>query len=174
MKTFLTTLAALTICFSLTAQKMNSKNLEDRIAEMENKTALRELVDKFSIMADKKLGKEQAFLFTENATVETYIDNQLVTKLAGRDQIGNTFDSFLKSLETVYHINGQHAVTINGNKATGVLYCSVALIGNQNGKKYKTLMLVQYDDEYAQENNLWLIAKRVSHFVYQERTEVNQ
>ena len=41
--------------------------------------------------------------------------------------------SFLAGFETVYHINGQQTVSIQGDKATGTAYCLVVLIGGQNG-----------------------------------------
>jgi hypothetical protein len=49
---------------------MTQTNLEKRIEELENVRALRELVDNFSILADKKEVWKQTELFTKDATVE--------------------------------------------------------------------------------------------------------
>lgn len=88
--------------------------------------------------------------------------------LTERKQFGDAFTAYLNTLETVYHINGQQTITLNGNKASGISYCLVVLIGKQNGKGIKTTMGVYYNDDYIKENNHWLIAKRKSNFTWQE------
>lgn len=152
---------------------MNKKTLEERVEELENLRAIKELVDNFSVLADKKDGKGQTVMFTENATVETYADNKLIANLKGNIEIGNVFDAYLKTFETVYHSNGQHVIKIEGNKAIGTLYCTVTLIGEENEDKFKTNILAQYNDEYIKENNQWLIAKRISTFVFREKVKID-
>jgi len=156
------------------AQIMKGSDINQRITEIENRIALKELVDNFSILADKKDITAQMLLFTEDANVETYINGQKVTSLNGRKQIGETFASFLNNFETVYHINGQQVVNINGDNATGTSYCFVTLIGDENGKKMKNTMGVHYQDEFVRVNNQWLIAKRKSTFDWQDRQELEK
>ena len=132
------------------------------------------MVDTFSILADKKDVKAQVQLFTANAMVETYVNGVSVTKLNGRKEMEDTFGAFLKNFEIVYHFNGQQTVTINGNKASGILYCMVTLIGIENGKKMKTSIGIFYEDEYVRENGKWLIAKRKSVFDWQDKRELGQ
>jgi hypothetical protein len=153
---------------------MTQTNLEKRIEELENVRALRELVDNFSILADKKEVWKQTELFTKDATVESYANGTLVSSLKGTEQIGKAFESFLANFETVYHINGQHVVEINGDKAEGTLYCRVDLISSENGKKINNASAVSYKDEYVYEDGQWLIAKRTSNFVWNDRQELNQ
>ena len=152
----------------------NQKSLEERIYELENVRALRELVDNFSILADKKEVWKQTELFTKDATVDSYRNGEVVSSLKGTEQIGKAFESFLANFETVYHINGQHVVSINENKAEGTLYCRVDLISSENGKKINNASAVSYKDEYVYENGQWLIAKRTSNFVWNDRQELNQ
>jgi hypothetical protein len=151
---------------------MTQTNLEKRIEELENVRALRELVDTFSILADKKEVWKQTELFTKDATVESYVNGELTSSLNGTKQIGEAFQAFLANFETVYHINGQHVVEINGNKAEGTLYCRVDLIGSENGKKINNASAVSYKDDYIFENGQWLIAKRTSTFVWNVRQEL--
>src|SRR5919205_401206 len=150
---------------------MTQTNLEKRIEELENVRALRELVDNFSILADLKEVWKQTELFTKDATVESYVNGQLTSSLKGTQEIGNAFEAFLANFETVYHSNGQHVVSINGNKAEGTLYCRVDLISSENGKKVNNASGVSYKDEYVYENGQWLIAKRTSNFVWNDRKE---
>lgn len=152
----------------------NNNDLKKRIGEIEDRLALKELVDNFSILSDKKDVRAQTQLFTANAVVETYRKDVLVTKLTGRKEMEDAFGAFLKNFETVYHFNGQQTVTINGDKASGVSYCLVTLIGVENGKKMKTTIGVYYHDEYVRENNRWLIAKRRSVFDWQDKRELGQ
>jgi hypothetical protein len=86
----------------------------------------------------------------------------------------DAFGAFLKNFETVYHFNGQQTVTLDGDKASGVSYCMVTLIGVENGKKMKTSIGVYYRDEYVRQNNRWLIAKRTSVFDWEDRRELGQ
>jgi hypothetical protein len=131
-----------------------TNDITKRIEELENVRALRELVDNFSILADKKEVWKQTELFTKDATVESYVNGALVSSLKGTKQIGEAFGAFLANFETVYHMNGQHVVEINEDKAEGTLYCRVDLISSENGQ--------------------WLIAKRTSNFVWNDRQELNQ
>ncbi|MBD2872479.1 nuclear transport factor 2 family protein [Paenibacillus arenilitoris] len=140
--------------------------------ELENVRLLRELVDHFSILADKKDIQNQILLFAEDATVDSYVNGALVSSLTGPKALGEGFGAFLSHFETVYHFNGQHTVSIDGNRATGTLYCLVDLIQSEDGKKIKNSSAVQYSDEYAYVNGRWLIAKRTSHFVWQDRREI--
>jgi hypothetical protein len=153
---------------------MAQTKLEKRIEELENIRALRELVDNFSILADKKEVRKQIELFTKDATVDSYVNGELTSSLKGTKQIGEAFEAFLSNFETVYHINGQHVVEINGDKAEGTLYCRVDLISSENGKKINNASAVSYKDEYVYENGQWLIAKRTSNFVWNDRQELNQ
>ena len=152
----------------------NDDDLRKRIGEVEDRLALRELVDTFSTLSDRKEVREQTQLFTANATVETYRGGVLVTKLTGRKEMEDAFGGFLKNFEKVYHINGQQTVTLNGDRASGISYCMVTLIGTDNGKKMKTSIGVFYNDEYVRENGRWLIAKRVSNFHWEDKRELGR
>ncbi len=146
---------------------MNSK-------EMADKAALKELIDRVSMLADKKEVHAQVQLFAENATSETFAGGTLILGLKGRKAMETAFVDFLKNFNTVYHFNGQQQVTINGDNATGTSYCMITLIGMENGKKMKTTIGAVYQDEYVYENNRWLIAKRTGNFEWQEKQEVVQ
>lgn len=168
------TLLLLFHVFSNAQTTRSDNNLLKRITEIEDRIALKELVDTFSILADRKDVRAQVQLFTANSVAETYRKDVLVTKLTGRKEMEDVFGAFLKNFETVFHFNGQQTLTINGDKASGVSYCLVTLIGIENGKKMKTSIGVYYHDEYVRENNRWLIAKRRSVFDWQDKRELGQ
>ncbi len=144
------------------------------IKELADRISLKHLVDTVSILADKKDVHAEVQLFSENAISETFARGVSALKLKGRKQMEQAFGDFLKDFETVYHLNGQQQVTINGDSATGTSYCQVTLIGMENGKKMKTTIGVTYQDDFIRENNRWLIAKRIGNFDWQEKREVEQ
>jgi hypothetical protein len=173
MKRFLLVIAILAVHITTQAQKMKpDDNLQKRIGAIEDRLALKNLVDVFSTLADQKETQKQTLLFTEDATSETYINSQVVSSLKGRKQIGDAFAAFLNNFETVYHINGQQTVTLNGDKATGTSYCLVTLIGQENGVKMKTTIGAYYQDEFVRSVATWLIAKRKATFAWQDKQEV--
>lgn len=149
-------------------------NIDVMTQIIKDKIELRELVDVFSVLADRKDAKAQEALFTENAVVNSYREGKLISTLQGREQIGVGFGNFLALFDTVYHINGQQVVTIDGDKATGTSYCQVVLIGEENGKRIMTTQGVTYDDEYLRIDGKWRIAKRISHFVWSDRKTVEE
>lgn len=150
------------------------KGLTTRVTEIEDRMALKHLVDAFSVLADQKETQQQTLLFTREAVSETYVDGQVVSSLKGRQQIGEAFAACLSRFETVYHLNGQQTVTLNGDRATGISYCLVTLIGTENGKKWKTTTGTYYQDEFVRENGNWLIARRKATFAWQEKQPVAQ
>lgn len=70
------------------------------------------------------------------------------------------------------HANAQLDLTLNGDAASGISYCLVALIGPENGRRMKTSILVSYNDKYVRSGGKWLIAQRTSNFVLREQEEV--
>lgn len=172
MKKTLFFLGSILMFFAANAQNTNNKNLAQRLSDIEDRVAIKNLADTFSVLADVKNVDAQLLLFTENATVESMREGQPGSAFTGRKQIGEAFSGFLALFETVYHINGQQTVTLNGNNASGISYCTVVLIGNENGKKMKTTMGVIYHDEYVRERGKWLINKRQSNFTWTEKMEM--
>lgn len=140
--------------------------------ELADKIALRELIDKISILGDQKDFVRQTALFSENAISETVAGGETILKLEGRKEMVQAFEKFLQDFDTGYHFNGQQAVTINGDTATGTCYCFITLIGNENGKKMKTTVGATYYDEYIRVNGQWFISKRTGNFNWQDKTEI--
>ena len=148
---------------------MKAKTPEQRIAAIEDKMAIKQVVDVFSNLADTKEIDKQVLLFTEDGIVESYSDGKQTSSLKGREQLEQAFSGFLSNFHTVYHQNGQQTIDeLTANTAKATSYCRVILVGEQNGKQMKTTMYTIYKDEFVKQNGQWLIKKRNSNFV---RTE---
>lgn len=151
---------------------MQDANLIERIQRIEDQAALKRLVDTFSNLADQKDVAQQAMLFTEDASVDSFVDGKLVSSLKGREQISQAFTGYLGLFDQVYHLNGQQTVEVKGDHAKGVCYCLVVLCRAENGQRVQAMSGVYYDDEYVRSGDNWLIAKRTSHFVWRDQSSV--
>ncbi len=147
-------------------------NIEQRIQRLEDQVALKRLVDTFANLADNKDVASQMLLFTEDATVNTYFGDTLFASMTGRDEISQVFSGFLANFETVYHINGQMTVEVDGDHATADHYCQVVLISQDGEKQLKNTNGVIYKDEYVRIEGKWLIAKRVARFTWRDISEL--
>ena len=99
---------------------------------------------------------------------------QLTSRLKGRNELAKRFGAFLDRFDVVYHINGQQTVKLDGDKASGIAYCQVVLVGMENGRKTMTTQGVRYDDEYVRQNGKWFINKRTSHFEWTNKQGIEE
>jgi ketosteroid isomerase-like protein len=150
---------------------MTDQSVAQRLQQLEDRAALKQLVDTFSTLADRKEIASQVRLFTEDAVVESFSGGRLTSSLKGRAELESRFGAFLAGFDTVYHINGQQTVELQGDRATGTAYCLVVLIGNQGGRRVRTTSGVLYDDHYVRRGGQWLIARRTSNFTWSDVKE---
>lgn len=134
--------------------------------EMAHRLALKHVVDTFSNLADEKDVAAQMALFTPDAHINVVMDGKEVFELNGRDDIERAFSGYLAQFSVVYHMNGQLTLDIDGDSARGIAYCQVTLIKEQNGQRIKQTSGVRYHDRYVLQDNQWLIAERLSNFMW--------
>lgn len=141
--------------------------LETQLQEMEDEREIRNLVDQFSNLADEKKPAEQMELFTPDA--EVIINMGENSNTMDYAQTEEAFARVLTNTDRLYHMNGQVSIEVNGDTATGVVYCRVVLIDeNEDGILMETDEGVIYHDEYVKQDGKWLIARRSSDFIYQD------
>lgn len=161
--------------FSLVGNAQNKKQntMESKIQTIEDKMAIKQVVDVFSNLADTKEIKKQVLLFTEDGVVESYSNGERNSLLKGREQLEQAFSAFLSNFHTVYHQNGQQTIDeLTANTAKATSYCRVILVGKQDGKEMKTTMYTIYKDEFVKQNGQWLIKHRISNFKWREVGEL--
>lgn len=151
---------------------MEKHTIAQRVAAIEDKLAIKFVLDEFSNLADTKETDKQVLLFTEDGVVESVIAGQPPIILNGREQIKQAFSAFLADFETVYHQNGQQTIRLDGEKAETVSYCKVTLVGHQNEKQTKTTFYIIYRDSFVRIYSHWMISHRIADFVYQETEEI--
>lgn len=151
------------------AQNKNHNSMGTRIQAIEDKMAIKEVVDIFSNLADTKEIDKQVLLFTEDGVVKSYINGQLSSEVKGRTELNKAFSGFLANFHTVYHQNGQQTIDeLTATTAKTTSYCRVILVGERDGKQQKTTMYTIYKDDFVKQNGKWLIQNRISNFVRME------
>lgn len=146
--------------------------LAQRVSQIEDRMAIKYVVDEFSNLADTKEIDKQVLLFTEDGVVESKSNGERSSYLSGREQLKEVFSGFLANFHTVYHQNGQQTIDLHGDTADATSYCRVILVGEQDGKQMKTTLYTIYNDEFVKEDGKWLIKHRTSNFVWREVEEV--
>lgn len=139
------------------------------------KMELKELVDVFSNLADVKDAEAQGELFTEDGVLEFQMgfDGE-IHNIVGRKALVEAFAATIGPCKTVYHISGQHTVTLNDDltEAEGTAYCEASLVTEENGRDMITTNYVRYADKYVKESGKWYIKRRRTTFMISEKREL--
>ncbi|MBQ9719793.1 MAG: nuclear transport factor 2 family protein [Oscillospiraceae bacterium] len=141
---------------------------------LEAKAELKDLVDTFSNLADVKDAAAQGELFLPDGWLEFQmgLDGE-INKIEGREALVQAFASTINPCKAVYHINGQHTVTVNGDSAEGIAYCVATLVNDVDGKDIVTSNYVRYSDLYAKVDGKWYIKRRRTTFMISDKHELN-
>ena len=144
------------------------------IEQLNDEKQIRDLVNEFANLADVKDAKAQGNLFLPDGKIEFQIGmNGQVQNIVGREPIVKAFASTINPCKAVYHINGQHVIHLNDDKATGTAYCQATLVMEKNGKTIATVNSVRYTDQYVKRNKKWYIAVRRSTFLIMDSHEIS-
>ncbi|MCT9075210.1 nuclear transport factor 2 family protein [Streptomyces fulvoviolaceus] len=134
-------------------ERAHEKEAFMSLQDLEAKSELKQLVDTFSNLGDEKRIKDQMSLFD----------------ISGVEQLEETFSGFIANVTRLFHMNGQQVVDIDGDSATGISYCQVKLVTEEDGKEFITDSSIRYNDEYVQRDGRWLIKTRISHFLINDK-----
>src|SRR5258705_5940113 len=100
-------------------------NTEQRLQQLEDRIAIRELIDEYAFCADTGDAQGQMSIFTEDINFEVYMDEKLTVPtqvVSGRKNLLPVFDALNQYLSTM-HFNGQSTIKVEGNRATATTYC---------------------------------------------------
>ena len=140
------------------------------------KMELKELVDVFSNLADVKDAAAQGELFLLDGVLEFQMGfDGAIQNIVGREALVAAFAATINPCKSVYHINGQHTVTLNGDctEAEGTAYCQATLVNEENGKDVMTTNYVRYADQYVKIDGRWCIKRRRTCFLISEKRPFN-
>jgi ketosteroid isomerase-like protein len=130
---------------------------------MDDRLALRALVESYARNADRRRLDEMAALFCDEATLLTYEgDPEQVApayQRRGRADIRAALE-VLHSYDTTTHFLGQQTVELNGDTATGETYCLAHHVHTRDGRRTLMVMAIRYLDRYARVGGEWHFAER--------------
>lgn len=142
--------------------------------ELMDRAELKDLVDTFSNLADVKDAASQGELFLPDGWLEFQMGfDGDIQKIEGREAFVQAFSATINPRKAVYHINGQHTVTIHGEEAEGTAYCTATLVNEVDGKDIITSNYVRYSDLYSKVGGKWYIKRRRTTFLISDRHELN-
>ena len=137
-------------------------NIEQRLQQLEDRLAIRELIDKYAYCADTRDAQGQMALFTEDTNFEVYMDEKVSTPtqvVSSRKDLFPVFDNLNTYLSTM-HFNGQSTIKLEGDRATGITYCRAYHLNVQDGKQSLMIAGIRYYDIMVRQGAGWLFAER--------------
>jgi len=142
------------------------------LEQMNDEQEIRDLVNQFAVLADDKNAAAQGELFLPEGTLEFQmgIDGE-IHHIIGREALVKAFASTIEPCKAVYHIDGQHLITLHGDEASGTAYCVATLVNEKDGREIATVNDVRYSDEYRKIDGRWYISRRRTTFVLSESHE---
>jgi SnoaL-like domain len=130
--------------------------------EAADRLAIRELVDAYSHCADRRDAKGQVSLFTKDTHFVVYMDaksDKASIDVNRREDLAPIFAD-LNRYEATTHFNGQNSVVLDGDRATGELYCIAHHVTLSGGKRTIFIASLRYYDTFAKADGNWLFAER--------------
>ena len=124
--------------------------------------AIRELVDAYAYCADRRDATGQMSLFTEDTDFLVYMDVSNSTPaqhIQGRAALAPVFDE-LNAYEATMHFNGQSTTELDGDHASGVVYCLAHHVKVDGSERSLMIAAIRYLDTFVKIDGSWLFAER--------------
>ena len=137
------------------------------LEEMQARMEIQDLVGTFSNLEVDV--PPQMKLFTKDTHVQVYMGEKLAFDIHGVEELEKVFSQFTAAVKRSHHMNGQHVIKVDGDNATGILYCRAALVTEEDGKEFISDNFIWYEDTYKKVDGKWLIAARTSHFIISDK-----
>jgi len=137
-------------------------NIEQRLQELEDRIAIRELIDQYTYCADTRDAEGQMAIFTGDTNFEVYMDEKIPAPtqvVKGRKNLRPVFDDLNQYFSTM-HFNGQSTVKPDGNKATGITYCRAYHLKVIDGVQKLMIAGIRYHDTMVKQDGVWLFSER--------------
>src|ERR1700743_2004861 len=137
-------------------------NIEQRLQELEDRIAIRELIDQYTYCADTRDAEGQMSIFNGDPNFEVYMDEKVPTPtqvVTGRKNLRPVFDDLNQYLSTM-HFNGQGTVKLDNNKATGTTYCRAYHLKVEDGVQKLMIAGIRYYDTMVKQHGVWLFSER--------------
>ncbi len=136
------------------------RTLESRLAEVEDRTAIRELTARYNFAIDDRDLKTVGELFTDDGS---FGSKDGAMRATGREAILKQFESRFSVLGATNHFAHDHAIWFeSGTRARGLL----SIHAEVWRKEQPMVTALRYDDVYEKSGGLWRFAERLLSFFY--------
>ena len=160
----------------LTPERTAAVTEDLAVQDLIDRIALRRLVDEYAIASDGFDNERYAALFTEDASLSATAGGPTEPFITanGRAEIARVPDAN-RVFEQTFHEIANHVVEIDGDRATGVVYClgRHLLPASASGVREALVLPVRYHDEYIKTAAGWQFASRRIQFTWIEPATVD-
>ena len=146
---------------------MTTRSLEERVRELEDRTAIAELVARYGLVMDNRDMEAMPGLFTADVHIRS---GDGVMDCRGRETVVELFRGRFKVLGPSNHFTHDRIVTFNPanpDEASGIVLSHAEM--NRLGQPMLTA--IRYHDEYRREDGQWRFAARVLNMFYYVPTD---
>lgn len=128
---------------------------------LEDRVALRDLVEAYARCADRVDGDGLAALFMPEGVLRIVNRGSEATPRVrtGREEIATAIKGLDRYVAT-FHMVGNHYVTVDGDTGTGEAYCIAHHIIGDSGEQVDHVMMIRYQDQYMRQPDGWKLAVR--------------
>ena len=137
-------------------------NIEQKLQQLEDRIAIRELIDRYTYCADTRDAQGQMALFTIDTNFEVFMDSKSSAPtqvINNRQDLFPVFDNLNTYLATM-HFNGQSTIKLDGDRASGITYCRAYHLNIQDGVQKLMIAGIRYYDIMVKQDGKWLFAER--------------
>ena len=135
--------------------------MNNQSADLTNRLLLRELVDSYALVVDNRDTERFISLFLPDGVLTVYepdVPDAVVT-FTGSDEL-RTVMNLLQNFDTTLHVMANHLCQINGDMATGEVYCLANHLIKSNSGIINLCMYIRYYDTYSLTVDGWRFAHR--------------
>jgi uncharacterized protein (TIGR02246 family) len=129
--------------------------------DADDRLALRALVDAYAQAVDARDADRFAALFAPDGELVVYEPDEPEPSISwrGPDELREVM-KLLSSYSTTFHLMANHTCEIDGEAATGEVYCLAHHLSEGGATGDNTLMVIRYHDRYARQDGAWRFARR--------------
>lgn len=130
--------------------------IEERVAELEAREAIRALVWSYSHSLDRRRFDDLFTLFTEDCVMDY---RPYVEPFVGKHELMRTFLAAPQNHRMTLHLISDPLIRVDGDTATGVWHWLVPSTGYRQGRPRPIWQAGYYDMSYRRSDGGWLISR---------------
>jgi uncharacterized protein (TIGR02246 family) len=129
--------------------------------DADERLALRGLVDAYAQSVDARDADRFAGLFAPDGELVVFEPEEDEPSISwrGPEELREVM-KLLSSYSTTFHLMANHTCEIDGDAASGEVYCLAHHLTEEGGGGDNTLMVIRYRDRYTKQDGAWRFARR--------------